>query len=157
VTPLASTAWLLGDAREAAGDRAGVDKAWAELEKEGRRGDPRTLSLFWSTKNRHTDEAIALAKRELEVRRDVYTEDAMAWALYRAGRIAEAKEHMALARRLGTPDPRLVYHEGAIRIAAGDVAAGRARVAAALAMNRAFDRTSAHEAEALLAEPIASR
>jgi tetratricopeptide (TPR) repeat protein len=150
-SPLVETAWLLGDAREAAGDAKGAAEAFANVEKEGRRTDPRTLSLFWSTKGKNVDEALRLARAEYEIRKDVYTEDALAWALYRAGRVGEAKRSIARARRLGTPDPRLVYHEGAIRIAAGEVAKGRTLVEAALASNRAFDRTAAAEAAAMLA------
>src|SRR5262249_40893277 len=37
-SPLAETAWLLGDARDVAGDRTGAEEAWARVEKEGRRG-----------------------------------------------------------------------------------------------------------------------
>ena len=156
-SPLVETAWLLGDAREAAGDRPGAEKAWALVEKEGKRSDPRTLSLFYSTKNVHADESLALAEEEFGVRKDVVTEDALAWALYRKGRVAEAKEHIVHARRLGTPDPRLVYHEGAIRIAAGETVQGKKLVAKALEMNKGFDRTAAREAESLLAEKVASR
>jgi tetratricopeptide (TPR) repeat protein len=150
VSPLVETAWLLGDAREAAGDAKGAAEAFAFVEKDGKKTDPRTLSLFWSTKGTHTDEAVALAREELAVRKDVYTEDALAWALYRAGKVDEAKTHIAAARRLGTPDARLVYHEGAIRIAAGEKSKGKQLVEKALASNRAFDATSAREARELL-------
>lgn len=156
-SPLVETAWLLGDARSAAGDARGAEEAYAAVEREGRRSDPRTLSLFYSTKARNPEEALRLAREEHEVRKDVHTEDALAWALYRTGRVAEARASIAKARRLGSPDPRLVYHEGAIRIAAGEVARGRALVAAALRMNPAFDATAAREAERLLARRVASR
>lgn len=155
-SPLVETAWLLGDAREAAGDHDGAARAWAEAEREGKKTDPRTLSLFWSTKGTHADEAVALARKEYEVRKDVYTEDALAWALYRSGKLAEASEHVVHARRLGTPDARLVYHEGAIRIATGDAAKGRALVATAVKTGT-LDAASARDAERLLADPVASR
>jgi tetratricopeptide (TPR) repeat protein len=119
-SPLVETAWLLGDAREAAGDAKGAAEAFARVEKDGKKNDPRTLSLFWSTKGTHVDEALKLAEEELAVRKDVYTEDAVAWALFRAGRLPEAKEHIARARRLGTPDARLGEHERAIRVALGE-------------------------------------
>lgn len=156
-SPLPETAWLLGDAKKAAGDAEGAARAYANVEKDGRRTDPRTLSLFLSTKKQNADDALALARAEYEKRKDVYTEDALAWALYRAGKLDEAKASIARARRLGTPDARLVYHEGAIRMATGDVAKGKELVAKALKMNRAFDGTAAKEAEQLLAEKIATR
>jgi tetratricopeptide (TPR) repeat protein len=156
-SPLPETAWLLGDAKKAAGDAEGAAQAYANVEKDGRRTDPRTLSLFLSTKKQNADDALALAREEYTKRKDVYTEDALAWALYRAGKLDEAKASIARARRLGTPDARLVYHEGAIRIATGDVAKGRELVQKALKMNRAFDAVAAKEATELLAEKIAAR
>src|ERR1700733_7228837 len=108
------------------------------MEKDARRGDPRTLALFYATKGKSTDDALALATREMKVRGDVYTEDAYAWSLYRAGKIKEARAAIDHARRLGTKDARLVYHQGAIHIAAGDVTTGRKLVTDALAQNAQF-------------------
>lgn len=160
VSPLVETAWLLGDAREAAGDAKGAAEAYALVEREGRRTDPRTLSLFLSTKMRQPadgEEALKLAREEYEVRKDMNTEDALAWAFYRTGRLQEAKASITKARRLGTPDARLMYHEGAIRIATGDTAKGKKLVADALKKNKAFDVTGAREATALLDERTATR
>jgi Flp pilus assembly protein TadD len=120
------------------------------VEKDGRRSDPRTLALFWSTKNVHGDEALALARGERAKRGDVYTLDAEAWSLYRTGRFAEARSVIDEARRHGTNDARLVYHQGAIHIAAGDVAQGKKLVAEALARNPKFDPSGETEARSLL-------
>ncbi len=149
-SPLPETAWLLGDARGQSGDAVGAADAYAKLEKDGRRGDPRTLALFLATKNQKPADALALAGEEMKARGDVYTEDTYAWALYRAGKVGDAKRVIDHARRLGTKDARLVYHQGAIHIAAGDVAAGRKLVKDALAMNASFDLDGATEARALL-------
>jgi tetratricopeptide (TPR) repeat protein len=160
VSPLVETAWLLGDAREAAGDAKGAAEAYATVEREGRRTDPRTLSLFLSTKARSAsdaEEALKLAREEYEVRKDIVTEEALAWALYRTGHIAEAKASITKARRLGTPDARLMFHEGAIRIAAGETAKGKKLVADALKKNPAFDLTAAREAKAMIDERMATR
>jgi tetratricopeptide (TPR) repeat protein len=160
VSPLVETAWLLGDAKEAMGDKAGAVAAYALVEREGRRTDPRTLSLFLSTKGRsaaEVEEALKLAREEYEVRKDITSEDALAWAYYRTGHIAEAKTSILKARRLGTPDARLMFHEGAIRIAAGDTKLGRRLVADALKRNPAFDATGVKEAKALLDDRMATR
>jgi len=160
VSPLVETAWLLGDAREAMGDAKGAADAYALVEREGRRTDPRTLSLFLSTKGRNAaevEEALKLAREEYEVRKDITSEDALAWAYYRTGRLAEAKASIVKARRLGTPDARLMFHEGAIRIAAGEVKQGKKLVADALKKNPAFDATGVKEAKALLDERMAAR
>ena len=150
VSPLAETAWLMGDAYEANGRPEKAAEAYALVEKEGKRTDPRTYSMFLSTKNKDTEEALKLAREELSVRKDIYTEDTLAWALYRAGKIDEAKAAIIHARRFDTPDARLVYHEGAIRLAAGDPK-GKELVTKALKMNKAFDSTGSKEAEKLLA------
>jgi len=160
VSPLVETAWLLGDAKEAAGDAKGAADAYAMVEREGRRTDPRTLSLFLSTKAAKTadaEEALRLAREEYAVRKDITSEDAMAWALYRTGRFEEAKASIVKARRFGTPDARMMYHEGAIRIAAGDTVKGKKLVAQALKKNPAFDSTGVREAKALLEDRMATR
>jgi tetratricopeptide (TPR) repeat protein len=149
-SPLVETAWLLGDAREAAGDAKGAETVRAELVKHGRQVDGRTLSLFFSTMNRDKEEAVSLAQAEKKVRDDIYTEDALAWALYRKGDIPGARAASDKAMALGTKDARLLYHAGAIRIAGGDKAAGEALVHEALKVNPTFDRTGAAEAAKLV-------
>ncbi len=159
-SPLVETAWLLGDAREAAGDAAGAQEAYALVEREGRRTDPRTLSLFLSAKNRdaaQAADALKLARAEYESRKDIVSEDAIAWACYRAGKLEEAKTMIARARRLGTLDARLMFHEGAIRLAAGETKVGTDLITAALKRNPAFDASGVREARALLEERTASR
>lgn len=154
--PLVETGWLLGDAREAAGDAAGAQRAWAEVEKRGRT-DPRTLALFWATKDRQREEALKLALAERQARDDQYTEDAAAWALYRAGRLDEAAAASGRALRLGTRDARLWFHAGAIRLARGDVAGGRALLRKALALNPHFDRSGEAEAHQLLGAALSAQ
>lgn len=148
--PLVDTAWRLGDARAAAGDDKGSQEAYEIAIKDGRRGDHRTLALFFAVKNRNADEALQLAKNEMEVRPGLYTRDAYAWALYRKGTFKEAREQIDLATSLGTRDAMLLYHAGAIRIAMGEKEEGEKLVKEALAMNPKFDPTGAPEAEKLL-------
>jgi tetratricopeptide (TPR) repeat protein len=150
--PLPETAWLLGDTCAAAGDAAGAEEAYARVVRDGRAQDPRTLALFLATKGRDPGEALALAQAEAAERRDVHTEDALAWALYRAGRLGEAARASARATRLGTPDARLLYHAGAIRLALGDRREGRALLRRSLRLDPAFDLTGAAEARRLLGE-----
>jgi tetratricopeptide (TPR) repeat protein len=58
--------------------------------------------------------ALELAQGELEFRRDVYSYDALAWALYKNGRYQEAKEAMDKAVKIGTPEPEFDRHARAI-------------------------------------------
>jgi tetratricopeptide (TPR) repeat protein len=150
IQPLPETAWILADARARLGDAAGAEAEVGRVVETGRRVDRLTLALFYATKNRDIDEALRLVEEERAGRGGVYVDDAYAWVLYRAGRITEARAASLRARRLGTPDARILYHAGAIDLAAG-VGTGRALVARALALNPEFDPTGAPEARALLA------
>jgi hypothetical protein len=108
-----------------------------------------TLASFYATKNRAPEEALRLIDAERRTRGGIYVDDVHAWALFRAGRLREARDIADRAIRMGTPDARLLYHAGAIRLASGD-RDGLALVRRALALNPRFDSTGADEAERLL-------
>ncbi len=147
--PLIETGWLLGDARQLAGDEAGAQQVWAEIEKRGRVADPRTLALFLATKDLQHDQALQLAEAERKVRDDQYTEDTVAFALYRVGRLDEALAASEKATKLGTRDARLWFHQGAIRLAKGETVRGRELLSRALKLNPHFDRSGEAEARKL--------
>ena len=150
-SPLAETAWLLGDAAAAAGEPERARQAYARAVQRGRASDRRTLALFYATRAEAPEEAVRLAEEERVVRDDIYTEDVYAWALYRAGRLAEAEAAADRATRLGTPDARLLFHAGAIKVARGDRRRGLELLRRALRLNPGFDRGGAAEARRLLA------
>jgi tetratricopeptide (TPR) repeat protein len=149
-SPGVETLWLLGDALAAAGDRSGSERALAAAERAGLRGDPRALSLMDATRNQNLPRALELARAERKKRADIYTEDALAWALYRSGDLAAAKASSERACRLGTRDAQLWFHRGAILLASGAASEGRALLRQALALNPHFDPTGAAEARRLL-------
>jgi Tfp pilus assembly protein PilF len=76
--------------------------------------DPRTLSLYLATRNEDVEHAVKLAQQELTNRGDIFTHDALAWALAAAGRAAEAQQQMNQALSEGTADARLYLHAGVI-------------------------------------------
>jgi hypothetical protein len=49
-------------------------------------------------------------EREMAWRRDVYTLDVYAWALYAVGRKDEARKHIAAAIKVGMVDPQIRRH-----------------------------------------------
>lgn len=153
VSPLPETAWLMGDAYELLGDRAAARSAYERVVRDGRRADRLTLALFYATKNRDIDEAIRLIEAERAGRGGIYVDDVYAWVLYRAGRVAAAREASDRALRLGTRDLRLLFHAGAIRLATGD-SSGRGLIREALRLNPKFDMTGAAEAARLLDRAI---
>jgi tetratricopeptide (TPR) repeat protein len=150
-SPLTETAWLLGDARAVAGDAEGATRAYALVERFGATSDPRTLSLYYATHKRKPAEALKLAEAEANVRGDLYTQDALAWALYANGRYADARAHADRALALGTKDARLLAHAGHVHLAAGDSAEGKRLLREALALNPQFDPTAVLEAQRALA------
>jgi tetratricopeptide (TPR) repeat protein len=112
----------------------------------------RELALFYADRGRRLPEAVDLARRELEVRRDIYTWDVLAWTLYQNGRAAEAATAMANALRLGTRDARLLFHAGMIHKALGDTDRARDYLGQALALNPRFHPLQADVASKALAE-----
>jgi len=147
--PLPETAWLLGDARQLAGDEPGAKAAYDDAVKLGRRIDKLTLAYFLSTKGWGLDEALAAIDEERKTRGGVYLDDVHAWVLYRLGRTAEARQAIRRATKHGTRDARLLYHLGAIELAAGDPA-GKEHLREALRLHPAFDVTGAADARRLL-------
>ena len=57
-------------------------------------------------------EAVGLARRALAAAPGVRSEDALGWALTRAGRPAAGLSHARRALRLGSADPTFLYHAG---------------------------------------------
>ena len=74
----------------------------------------RELALFYADREIKLPEALELARRELEVRHDIYTWDTLAWVLYRNGRFQEAAEAINNALALHTNDSLLLFHAGMI-------------------------------------------
>ena len=77
----------------------------------------RQLVIFLADHDRRIADAVRLATAELDERTDVYGHDALAWALYKDGRLEEADAAARQAMRLGTPDGRILYHAGMIALA----------------------------------------
>jgi tetratricopeptide (TPR) repeat protein len=123
--PVPEFQWALADALRLVERTADAKIVEDELRRDGTRTDPRMLALFLATRGTGVEEAVALAEHELTARADVFTLDAMAWALAAAGRVAEAEPFMTRALAEGTEDGRLFLHAAAIAAAAGQPADAR--------------------------------
>jgi len=133
-----ATLALLYDAYAATGDSARAEDAYRAMAVAVlRQPGPfhRAWSLFLLDHGREIGTVLGKAQEELEVRKDVYGYDLVAWARYRSGRPAEAREPMARALSLGTEDAMLWYHAGMIDLALGDTASARRHLSAALDLN----------------------
>ncbi|MCA1614746.1 MAG: tetratricopeptide repeat protein [Acidobacteria bacterium] len=142
--PSADTALALGDLYAKLGREDEAARHYAtfeslEPENAAAENDMHHLVAYWTDHDKNLDEALALARKERERRKDVYTCDALAWALYKKGLYAEAKAASEEALRLGTRDPRLLYHAGMIAYALGERGRGADYLRQALAINPAFD------------------
>jgi tetratricopeptide (TPR) repeat protein len=148
----------LGDLYTLAGSLADAERQYAAVDFMAELGDAqaeianREISLFQASHGRDTSHAVRLAAAELETRKDIYGYDALAWALYRDGQVKEALEPALSSLALGTQDPKLLYHAGMIEIAVGRTSDGSAHLAAALALNPAFDPLGAAAARDALAD-----
>ncbi|MEU2493785.1 tetratricopeptide repeat protein [Streptomyces sp. NPDC007883] len=154
-SPLPGRLVALGELYEAGG-RPGPARrqyevlgTWAELARAGGVNPDLDTALAAAD---HGDRAAALraARAEWQRRRTVHTEDALAWALHRAGRSEEALPHARAATATGYRDAALLYHRGMIERAVGERAAARASLTRALALNPAFSPLGAREARRAL-------
>jgi tetratricopeptide (TPR) repeat protein len=110
----------------------------------------RELAYFYADHDRQLPEALDLAKKELEVRRDIYAYDVLAWALYKNGQPEAALAAMAEALKLGTQDARLFFHAGMMHHRLGEHAKAHDYLRRALATNPYFHLRHVEVAERTL-------
>lgn len=106
--------WALLEAMAEADATAGAKKLRDSFHATAERLDPRTYALYQATKGEKIGLAVDLAEAELEERQDIYTHDAMAWALCAKGQLEEAQVHMDEALSVLTDDGRLYLHAAVI-------------------------------------------
>ena len=70
----------------------------------------RHMVNFWLDHDQNLVEALRLATTEYESRKDIFTCDSLAWALFKNGRTAEAKQLIKEALRTGSKDQRINEH-----------------------------------------------
>jgi tetratricopeptide (TPR) repeat protein len=113
--PSADTAAALGDLYTRLGktDRAKAEYETFEiLERENATLERswRHMNNFWLDHDRNLADALTLATREYEARKDIFTCDSLAWALFKNGKAQEAKTLIDEALRTGSKDARINDH-----------------------------------------------
>jgi tetratricopeptide (TPR) repeat protein len=95
-------------------------------------------ALIRADARRPTPADVALARRAWRSRPGVIGDQVLGWVLTRAGRCAEGDRYATRSLRLGTRDALMLFHAGMAAACAGDPAAARRRLSAALSLNPAF-------------------
>lgn len=154
--PNVETAILLGDIYTKQGNAEKAKEQYDLVEiieqKIGVSNDQKRLALLWADQNIKLDEALTITKRESEIRKDIFTTDALAWTLYKKGQLPEAKTTITNALKLKSNDARILFHAGMIEKDLGNRAEAKKFLAQALKLNPAFDLLQAETAKQVLAE-----
>jgi tetratricopeptide (TPR) repeat protein len=152
--PLTETVIILGDLYAKTGnpEKAKQQYDLAEvIERNFGNIDQRRLALLWADNDEKLDQALDIAEREHNIRKDIFTADIYAWCLYKKGNFAEAEKAVAEAMRLKTKDARIYYHAGMIAKENGKSAQAAAYVQTALQLDTAFDFVQTDRAKVALA------
>ncbi|HXI17927.1 MAG TPA: tetratricopeptide repeat protein [Chloroflexota bacterium] len=159
--PLPEYVAALADAYRATGDTAGAAKqvelmrVIAQLQRASGVDVDLDMALFevdHAPDAKTLETALTAARSHYERRPSVHAADVLGWALYRANRPAEALPYARESLKLGSKDPVVLYHAGAIAAAAGQDTEARGHLEEALAKNDAFHVRYAPEAKKLLAQ-----
>ncbi len=129
---------LLGEAYGALGEPQEAERQFALL-KALAGSFPRIYDRHWAIfladTGRNLDEALALALRDLDLRKDVHAYDTLAWASHKKGLHREAAAAMKQALARNTQDPSILHHAGVLAEATGDRAEAEAKFAKVRALN----------------------
>jgi tetratricopeptide (TPR) repeat protein len=117
----------------------------------------RELALFYADRDVKLPEALALAQKELDVRHDIYTWDALAWVFHKSGHGQEAVTAIDKALRLKTADALILFHAGMIYHRAGNNPAAEDFLTRALKTNPHFHVLYASAAAKTLEDISSSR
>jgi tetratricopeptide (TPR) repeat protein len=121
-TPTLELAARIGDLYAQGGNVAEAERYYQlgeELAGPGIAQTEANLALFLAEHDRKLEEAVKGAEAVATNRHDIFTEDALAWAYYKTGRLDEAFSASKRALRTGTRDERILAHAAVIRAALG--------------------------------------
>lgn len=158
IIPLPEYATALGDVYKKVGRTEEAKKQYDLVEYIGYLNTlnrvlyNRELAYFYADHDIKIKESLDLAKKELEVRRDIYGYDVLAWAFYKNGKPQEALAVIAEALKLGTKNARLFFHAGMIYRVLGNDEKAKEYLSRTLATNPYFHIFQADVARAMLRE-----
>jgi tetratricopeptide (TPR) repeat protein len=154
--PNVETAILLGDIFTKQGNSEKAKQQYDLVEviesKIGVNNDQKRLALLWADREMKLDEALTITKRESELRKDIFTTDALAWCLYKKGQLTDAKAAIERAMNLKSNDARILYHAGMIEKDLGNRKEAKRLLEQALKLNPRFDLLQSENAKKALSE-----
>ncbi len=142
--PLPAYAAALGDVYTKAGNTVAAKKQFDLVEYIGRLNAfnqtvyNRELAVFYADHDIHLQQSLELARKEFDVRHDIYTWDALAWALYKNSQPEQAALAIKEALHLETKDALLLFHAGMIYERVGDAEKAKDYLQRAIAVNPQF-------------------
>ena len=132
---------LLGDACAELGRTRESEQQYQLLEQLAHsfpRIYDRHWALFCADKGRQLDDALTLARKDLELRQDLHAYDTLAWVCFKKGLQIVAETVMEKALSQGTTEAPLLYHAAKIAQAAGDQERAKKYFAQARSANPTF-------------------
>lgn len=153
ISPEPEVPSLLGDLYTLKGDDERAEAYYGQVEHIASAAPGayrRDVSTFLSDHDRELEKALRLAQEDLGARRDPGAYDTLAWALFRSGRLEEARDASDRALELGGGDAGSWYHAGQISLALGNRERGLDEIRQALEANRHFSLLLAVQAADLL-------
>lgn len=144
VVPYPEYAAALGDVYRKMGQNEEAKKQYDLVEFIGHLSEinqqihNRDLALFYADHELNLEQSLVLARTELEVRRDVYTWDVLAWSLLKNDKLQESADAIEHALARGTQDATLYFHAGMIYERLGESDKAKGYLERALALNPHF-------------------
>jgi tetratricopeptide (TPR) repeat protein len=149
----------LGDTYLAAGRKADAENEFElvavvdSLYRESGINTDVSMVLFLADHDMRLEEAVDQAFTAYETHpNNIYTADALSWALHKAKRDEEALTYSEQAVRLGTQDPLLLFHAGMINFRAGKHETARGYLQLVMDTNPKFSPLYTSQAAATLEE-----
>ena len=156
LSPDPGTLAILGDLSVALGDERRAEAFYDQVEPAASETPihqdayRRTLAQFLADHALEAERAVELAEVDVSQRSDPFGLDTYAWALYRAGRVEEARSQMDKVFDVGLREPQILYHSGLIALAEGNEKQARLELSEALDKAPMFHPLQAPHAKSVL-------
>jgi tetratricopeptide (TPR) repeat protein len=123
------------------------DQALAAYLDSARRGEVQFyhhLASLYADAHLNGAEAVKWARKDIQLRQNAATHDALAWALFRNGQYPAAVDEMNKALSDNWQDAHLFFHAGMIYLAAGMTEEGKGYLQKAVQINPHYDAFHVH-------------